>query len=235
MADRPTCTGTKRNGEPCTRPPLRGTDRCKAHPHSGVVTGVGRPTKLTPEVRSSFVDVLVIGGTRILACQKAGVAPATFYHWLEIAEADREQGNATPHTEFSDDIARAEADAHLLHVANIRRHVAGYKDSDGKFHAPDVRVSMWWLEKRGGPEYQQRQTVEHEGLLGAPKVAPLPDRTPEEQEHDAAVVAEVLASAKALEDVLRGEAPETANRADRADAGIDWDQVDPSGSSGQES
>lgn len=67
----------------------------------------GRPTKLTPRTQTLITDLLGEGNTQIGACNAAGIAPATFYHWLERGEADHEADKQTIYSEFVDAVTRA--------------------------------------------------------------------------------------------------------------------------------
>lgn len=79
----------------------------------------GRPTKLTPRTQTLITDLLSEGNTQIGACNAAGIAPATFYHWLERGEADTEAGKQTIYSDFVDAVTRAigQSEAALVRFA----------------------------------------------------------------------------------------------------------------------
>lgn len=67
----------------------------------------GRPTKLNDRTQTLITDLLSEGNTQVGACNAAGIAPATFYHWLERGEADHEADKQTIYSEFVDAVTRA--------------------------------------------------------------------------------------------------------------------------------
>ena len=80
---------------------------------------MARPTKLTPEVQDIIVDGINAGLTCGLTCARAGVAPSTFYRWLEKGEAAKSGALM----EFSDNcIAR---EGRLGSAVGVADHATG--------------------------------------------------------------------------------------------------------------
>ena len=50
--------------------------------HRALRTALGTPRKLTPEAREAVLAALREGVSRRAAARRAGIAQATFYHWL---------------------------------------------------------------------------------------------------------------------------------------------------------
>jgi hypothetical protein len=93
-----------------SRPSERAHDRADVHDLSHHTQGgmmAGRPTKLNDRTQTLITDLLSEGNTQIGACNAAGIAPATFYHWLERGEADTEADKQTIYSDFVDAVTRA--------------------------------------------------------------------------------------------------------------------------------
>jgi hypothetical protein len=67
-------------------------------------TKPGRRTLCTPERVEAIVAVVEAGGTDADACAEAGIAPATFYGWV-----DRGENGEAPYSEFLEALSRARA------------------------------------------------------------------------------------------------------------------------------
>lgn len=80
---------------------------------------MSRPTKLTDTTRTLITDLLRGGNTNEGACTAAGIAPSTFYSWMERGEADLETGVESIHSEFVEAVTRAigESEAVLVRFA----------------------------------------------------------------------------------------------------------------------
>lgn len=89
------------------------------------------------EVTRRILDALKAGNTRRASYAYAGIDQNTFYRWLE---KDRE---------FREGVEKAEADAEVWHVTNIRK-AAG----DGTWTA-----SAWWLERRRHEDWKKRDEI----------------------------------------------------------------------------
>jgi transposase len=114
---------------------------------------MGRPTKLTPEVRQRIVAALRAGNYAKPAAESAGVSEATYYRWLDRG---RKQKRGI-YREFHDDVRRAEADAEVEAVARWR-----------KAFPDNWRAIATYLERRYPERWRRRESREHTGEGGGP-------------------------------------------------------------------
>jgi hypothetical protein len=95
----------------------------------------GRPTKLTPEVQQTIVEVLRNCGTRSLAIARANLAPATFLDWIHRGE----RATSGVYHDFLLAVRDAEAQAAMLAVRTVRLAIVGgwhkvpMRDKDGNY------------------------------------------------------------------------------------------------------
>lgn len=127
----------------------------------------GRKIKANdPKVLSRLEQALKAGVTRKAAATYAGISEASFYSYLETAEADQENGKTdTPYLEFLEVVTRAEAEAEIHAVGTIRNAMA-----------TDWRAAAFFLERRKKDEWgrQDRFEMKHEGQIRT-DVPVLPD------------------------------------------------------------
>src|SRR4051812_18697193 len=114
---------------------------------------MARPTKLTAAVRERIVQALRAGNYAEAACRAAGIAPSTYYRWLERGQQD-ESGL---HRDFFEEVRRAEAEAEVHAVAVLRRAMP-----------EDWRAALAYLERRHPGRWRRRQTTELTGPDGGP-------------------------------------------------------------------
>lgn len=93
----------------------------------------GRKTKLTKATTQKFVEAIKMGCTYSLACQYAGITPATFYTWMQQGKINQSKNKQ----EFFNAIKKAEADGAMTNLQLI--HKAGFDD---------WRASAWIMERR---------------------------------------------------------------------------------------
>lgn len=99
---------------------------------------VGRPTKLSPQLRERLLQLIRAGCTRRDACLAVGVADRTLAAWLERGRDDREAGLRTMYAEFVAGIEQGEAEARAKLTAVIVKAAA-----DG-----DWRAALEYLKRR---------------------------------------------------------------------------------------
>lgn len=137
----------------------------------------GRPTKLTPEVQRTIVEILHNGGTRSVAAGRAHIDLATFRDWMRRGE----QATSGRYYDFLIAVKDAEAQAELMAWRTIHLAIVGgwYKvpmrDKDGnyvfkrdpitgeilrdahgrpeaelvdEYKEPDAECACWFLERR---------------------------------------------------------------------------------------
>ena len=117
---------------------------------------VGRKPKLTPELRQKLVDALLAGNYIDTACSYAGIAPATYYDWMQQAE----RKNAKPEIlEFSEAVKRARAEAEVRNVSFINTAAKDPKH---------WTAAAWFLERSYPTKWGRQQKVELTGAGGGP-------------------------------------------------------------------
>lgn len=75
---------------------------------------MGRPTKLTPELQAQIVKDIGDGAYDWIAAQAAGIAPSTFWRWMQLGE----KGNHT-YSEFCKEVKQARAKARVKAEAKV--------------------------------------------------------------------------------------------------------------------
>jgi hypothetical protein len=101
----------------------------------------GRPSKLTPKVKSDVCDALKAGATHRMAADYAGIDVATLQRWLADPRPQ--------FREFRDAVKGAEAKGDIMSLAVIQKAAQG-----GQWQA-----AAWLLERRHPDEYGRRQVV----------------------------------------------------------------------------
>lgn len=102
---------------------------------------IGRPTKLTDEVRETILRVIAMGNYRCVAARAAGIAPTTLDHW--IMRGKREPG--TIYADFLQAICVAEAAVEAGCVGVILK--AGLEDA---------KHVEWYLERKYPKRWARR-------------------------------------------------------------------------------
>jgi hypothetical protein len=90
---------------------------------------VGRPSKLTPQVRDRLLHALRAGNYRNVACRYAGISEPTFHRW--------ETDERPEFREFRGLVEQAEAEAEKAVVGNLV-----------ELSKRDYRAAIAWLERR---------------------------------------------------------------------------------------
>jgi len=97
---------------------------------------MARPTKLTPETQTKYLNGLKLGLTQELAASYAGVGERTIYDWIA-------RGNAEPETiysQFSQAVKEAEGQCAAVCMGRIQRAA-----EEGSWQA-----ASWIMERRFG-------------------------------------------------------------------------------------
>ena len=105
---------------------------------------MARPSKYTPETAEKIVAALRAGNTLKDSALYVGIDEKTLANWRRR------------YSDFSDRLARAEAEATVKHVAAIARAA-----QDG-----DWRAAAWWLERRHSAEWRERKEQQITGKDG---------------------------------------------------------------------
>jgi transposase len=112
---------------------------------------MARPTKLTEKVHERILQAIRAGNYVESAAVAAGIAPSTFYRWLERG---RVESGGIYHA-LEEDVRRAEAEAEVHAVAVIRKAMPG-----------DWRAAMAYLERRHPARWRRRESRELTGPDG---------------------------------------------------------------------
>lgn len=114
---------------------------------------VGRPSKLTPEVKRRLLDAIRAGNYYEPACRFAGIGLSTFYRWMERGE----EAKTGQYREFREEVLRAESEAEARMVAQWQAQIP-----------QDWRAARDFLARRYPNRWAGREKVEHMGEGGGP-------------------------------------------------------------------
>ena len=79
--------------------------------------GVGRRTKLTPEVQTAILGSIRLGAYDWVAAQASGIGPRTFYRWIAAGEKYAD----SPYRQFWQEVCQARAHARMMAEAFVRK------------------------------------------------------------------------------------------------------------------
>jgi hypothetical protein len=108
---------------------------------------------LSEAVQGRIVSAIRAGNHAEIAARSAGIAPSTYYRWLERGEHD-EDG---PYAAFVAAVRLAEAEAEVHAVAIMRRAMP-----------EDWRAALSYLERRHPARWRRRTSTELTGRDGGP-------------------------------------------------------------------
>lgn len=159
---------------------------------------MARPTKLTPEVQASIVDLIEKGNYAVIAARCSGIGETTFYTWMDRGRKAEEGEEPAPADEIyrkfraavSMASARAEADAvAVLREAMLTGLAETHSDKDGNertVYRRDWRAADKYLERRHPKRWGNRQEQTHNAGPGVKTIVlpcvPAAERPPEEAE-----------------------------------------------------
>lgn len=123
---------------------------------------MGRPTKLTPELKTAIVEAIEGGNYFATACELAGVSVATGYDWLARGEGRGNRCQKPEFAEFAEAIKKATAKAEVEAIGRLRdaakggqvitRKTTTRKDGsevvEESFTYPAWQADAWFLERR---------------------------------------------------------------------------------------
>jgi hypothetical protein len=109
----------------------------KAQPKKEYIQeGSGRPSKFTPERRSSIIDAISHRIPYQMAAEANGICEETLYEWLRIGKQHRTDGIDSDYTIFSESLKKAE-------MTRVRQHMDIIADRPERWQA-----DSWILERR---------------------------------------------------------------------------------------
>ena len=79
--------------------------------------GRGRQTKLTPELREKFCQVIAAGNYYEPACGYVGIDYSTFWRWMEKGEAQAAANTTGQYRDFREAVLKAEAQAEVRAIS----------------------------------------------------------------------------------------------------------------------
>jgi transposase-like protein len=131
---------------------------------------IGRPTKLTPDLKERIVGAIRSGAYNETAAAFAGIAESTFYAWLANAQKDREANpeQGTDFTEFQEAVEKAQAEAELDKLLIIGKAARGQPTAEGVPGTPGSWQAAAWMLERKHPDRYGRRIVQ------------IPDPTPDD-------------------------------------------------------
>ena len=109
----------------------------------------GRQTKLTPALQKKIVEALVAGNYIETACSYSGVAPATYYKWMEASNKPNARKDLI---EFREAVEKARAEAEVRNVVYIN-----------EVAKTNYQAAAWWLERSFPKRWGRQQSVELTG------------------------------------------------------------------------
>lgn len=115
-----------------------------------VVNKLGRPSKLTPEVKRRFIEAIRAGSHYEPACQYAGIDYKTFRDWMQRGQGVHPaRSSAQEYVDFAAEVMRAEAEGELQCIAAIK---GATKE--------DWRPAAWMLERRHAERWSKSEKIE---------------------------------------------------------------------------
>lgn len=106
---------------------------------------VGRPSKLTPEVRRRLISAITAGNYYQTACQFAGIGYSTFRRWMERGQ----NAKTGQYREFWEEVTRAEAEAEARMVAQWQAQIP-----------EDWRAARDFLARRYPERWAQKERID---------------------------------------------------------------------------
>ena len=113
---------------------------------------VGRPSKLTDEVREKLLSAIRVGNFATIAARYAGISEATFYRWMERGK----QARSGQYREFREAVLEAEVEGEVSLVTEIKR-AATSNPSAARFILQQRHPSRW---RRKEGEEERRKAVD---------------------------------------------------------------------------
>ena len=108
--------------------------------------------KYGKEITEEIANHIKEGLTNKDAAVLSGITEQTLYDWIK------------KHSNFSQSLQKAEAEAKQKMINTVRRAASGFKDGDKKIY-PVWQAAAWWLERKHRNEYAIKQEIEHSGKV----------------------------------------------------------------------
>lgn len=115
----------------------------------------GRPSKLTPDLRVSLLNAIMVGLSVEKACAYVKIHKQSYYNWINQGRIDDEQNNDSIYREFFDSLRNAEEKAEIKLLVDLQKE-------------EDWRAKAWLLERRFRRDWARTEKVEVTGKDGRP-------------------------------------------------------------------
>lgn len=111
---------------------------------------IGRPSKLTPAVKTRLFDALKRGAHLDTACNAAGVNYGTVREWVQRGEGTHPRRSQTKeYADFADEITRAIADSEMALLTIIQQSAR-----------TDAKHAEWIMERRFPERWANTQRIQ---------------------------------------------------------------------------
>ena len=119
----------------------------------------GRPTLFTKQRRDRILAAVRAGAYREQAALANGISVTTFYEWINQGRNDIDAGRTrTPKAEFAEAIARADAEAEVQAIAELRRGARDRQFGDQSIPG-DWRAAEAFLRARSPERWSQHRDL----------------------------------------------------------------------------
>jgi len=107
----------------------------------------GRKTKLTPELKEHFLNLLRSGNTIEACCGATGIGERTYFDWMAWARIGKE-----PFSQFSQSIKKAQQEAHIMMVDTLVKLAK----------RGSTMAAIFWLQNRFPDQWKDLRYIEGE-------------------------------------------------------------------------
>lgn len=157
---KPTCTGTNKNGQPCSASPLKGQDRCRKHPDERNSCNANADIHERWD-RDAFLHAFRETKMVTAASRLIGIAPSTAYRerqrdedfalaWHDVEEEVTEALEAEAYRRAHDGVSRP-----MVSMGEVVAHEQVYSDG----------LLTFLLKGRRPDRYRDNVKVEHGGEI----------------------------------------------------------------------
>jgi hypothetical protein len=121
---------------------------------------MGRPTKLSPTIKTTAAALAKLGLTDSAMAKALGISRSTLALYKVADPA------------FSDLLRAGKAEADSAVVEGLHKRAVGFFDPTGEYHPPHVGAATVWLRARMSDHFRDVTRAEVSGPGGAPLAGP---------------------------------------------------------------
>jgi hypothetical protein len=114
-------------------------------------SNIGRPSKLTAELKERFMDLLEAGNYPEVAASACGIGRTTYYRWMEQGKADEAAGKRSDYRDFREQIERARDTAETHYVGILMRNAN---------EARDTKAAVEWLQRSAPDRWGRKDQLQ---------------------------------------------------------------------------